>query len=68
MRTEGNSGSFNVDASQGLFIVFSPAANNLVAGDTNEVNDIFVRDMNTGEVRLASLGLDVLLLKLFNLS
>ena len=32
----------------GRYVTFLSAANNLVAGDTNGVNDIFVRDTQTG--------------------
>ena len=36
------------------FIVFESAASNLVAGDTNGVSDIFVRDLVNNETRLVS--------------
>jgi Tol biopolymer transport system component len=38
----------------GRFVVFESAASNLVAGDTNNVRDVFVRDLATGTTTLAS--------------
>jgi len=38
----------------GRFVVFTSTASNLVAGDTNGFADIFVKDMQTGAVRLVS--------------
>jgi Tol biopolymer transport system component len=43
----GNSYSPAISA-DGRYVVFESAATNLVAGDTNVKNDIFVRDRNTG--------------------
>jgi Tol biopolymer transport system component len=40
----------------GRFIAFSSGASNLVAGDTNEVDDIFVRDRRTGTTSRVSVG------------
>jgi len=40
----------------GRYVVFSSAASNLVSGDTNGITDVFVRDMQTGIVRLVSEG------------
>ncbi|MHB9095089.1 MAG: RCC1 domain-containing protein, partial [Eubacteriales bacterium] len=43
--TQGNSGSrFPFISADGRFVVFDSGANNLVAGDTNGREDIFVRD------------------------
>jgi Tol biopolymer transport system component len=42
----------------GRFVAFSSAANNLVAGDTNGIPDIFVRDLLAGTTTLASPGAD----------
>jgi hypothetical protein len=41
-------------SADGRYVAFESAATNLVPGDTNGVRDIFVKDMETGEVRLAS--------------
>jgi Tol biopolymer transport system component len=38
----------------GRFVAFVSAANNLVAGDTNGIGDVFVRDMQTGVTTLVS--------------
>ena len=40
----------------GRYIAFVSAANNLVPGDTNGIEDIFVRDMVSGTIVLASPG------------
>ena len=46
---QGNAGSHASDVSaDGRFVVFSSYASNLVAGDTNQTNDIFVRDRLAG--------------------
>ncbi|HTB85803.1 MAG TPA: hypothetical protein VK742_19320 [Candidatus Sulfotelmatobacter sp.] len=41
---------------EGRFIAFSSLANNLVAGDTNGVADVFVWDRLTGSTTLVSVG------------
>ncbi|MCU0754126.1 MAG: C25 family cysteine peptidase [Xanthomonadales bacterium] len=46
-------GSRNVNH-DGRWVVFSSDASNLVAGDTNSVGDIFLRDVRSGEVRRIS--------------
>ncbi len=38
----------------GRFITFQSLARNLVSGDTNGVNDIFVKDLHSGELTLVS--------------
>jgi len=38
----------------GRYVVFASAASNLVAGDTNGKTDIFVKDLQTGTITLAS--------------
>jgi len=49
--TEGNgSSSSPAISADGRYVAFESFADNLVAGDTNERNDIFVRDRQTGEV------------------
>ncbi len=40
----------------GRFIAFSSVADNLVPGDTNEAQDIFVRDLQTGITSLVSVN------------
>ena len=53
-------GGANADAnypsisSNGQFIAFASRADNLVFRDTNGASDVFVRDMNTGVMRLVS--------------
>src|SRR5882672_1032522 len=47
--TQGNAHSSGSSVSaDGQFVAFSSDASNLVAGDTNGVADVFVRDMQTG--------------------
>jgi hypothetical protein len=54
---QGNQGSGEADVSaDGRFVVFSSWANNLIAGDTNGVVDVFVKDMQTGGITRVSLG------------
>ncbi len=40
----------------GRQVVFASSASNLVAGDTNGVADIFLRDLEKGETRILSVG------------
>jgi Tol biopolymer transport system component len=40
----------------GRYVAFVSAANNLVAGDTNRIPDVFVRDLQAGVTVLASVG------------
>jgi len=40
----------------GRYVAFASSANNLVAGDTNGIQDIFVRDMQLGQTTLVSVG------------
>ena len=52
----GNGISFEPAISgDGRFVAFTSSATNLVAGDTNEAMDVFVRDLQTGTTLLASL-------------
>jgi hypothetical protein len=59
VNTNGTGGA-NADANypsasaNGQFIAFSSRASNLVPDDTNDVTDIFVRDVNAGLTRLVS--------------
>jgi Tol biopolymer transport system component len=43
-------------SSDGRYVAFASLASNLVAGDANEITDVFVRDLATGRTLLASLG------------
>ena len=58
--TNGASGngvsSYSTMTSDGRYVAFSSSANNLVAGDTNGIADVFVRDMQLGTTRLVSVG------------
>jgi Tol biopolymer transport system component len=45
-------------STNGQFVLFESAATNLVAGVTNNVNNVFVRDVVKGVTWLASTGLD----------
>jgi Tol biopolymer transport system component len=53
----GNGNSFPTGiSSNGQFALFESAASDLVASDTNGVNDIFLRDMVNGVTRLVSVA------------
>lgn len=52
---QANGGSQDSDWSQeGSVLVFESGATNLVPGDTNDATDVFVKNLETGEVRLVS--------------
>jgi Tol biopolymer transport system component len=54
---QGNTNSFSCAMTpDGRFVVFLSTATNLVAGDTNGMPDIFVRDRQTGSTLRASVG------------
>lgn len=53
----GYSGSGSISAT-GRYVAFDSWASNLVPNDTNFASDIFWRDMQTGDVRLVSKGLE----------
>lgn len=57
---EGNAGSVTTQGitPDGRFVAFGSEATNLVANDTNGVNDMFVRDRRTGTTERVSLGND----------
>ncbi len=56
-QTSGNSNSFNAALSaDGRFVAFASNSSNLVANDTNNASDIFVRDRQTGSTILASIN------------
>ncbi|WHT20146.1 hypothetical protein N8J89_03480 [Crossiella sp. CA-258035] len=45
-------------SADGRFVVFRSAATNLVPGDTNGVEDVFVRDLRTGGIERVSVAAD----------
>ncbi len=53
----GRSGFAKISA-DGRFVAFSSSATNLVAGDTNRVNDVFVHDRQTGQTTRVSVATD----------
>jgi hypothetical protein len=54
---EGNAYSRDPDISaDGRYVVFWSGANNLVAGDTNDWEDLFLRDLQTGETTRISVS------------
>lgn len=53
----GDSG-FSTISADGRFVAFSSSATNLVAGDTNRVNDVFVHDRQTGQTTRVSVATD----------
>jgi Tol biopolymer transport system component len=55
--TQGNHTSFAPTISaDGRYVAFQSAASNLVVGDTNGVDDIFVHDRKTGQTQLVSIA------------
>jgi Tol biopolymer transport system component len=53
--SQANDVSFDVSLSDdGQTVVFSSSASNLVGSDTNKGYDVFVKDIGTGTIRLAS--------------
>ena len=56
---EGNNDSYQpVTTADGRYVVFQSAADNLVLGDTNGVQDIFLYDRRTQVIRRLTMGLD----------
>jgi Ca2+-binding RTX toxin-like protein len=55
---QGNSGSSSAPSisADGRFVAFTSDSNNLVPGDTNNRNDIFVRDLSTNTTARVSVG------------
>jgi hypothetical protein len=51
-----NNSSFDPAISGGRFVAFASTASNLVAGDTNDTADVFVRDMVAQVTRRVSVG------------
>lgn len=57
--TEANGGSGSAEiSSNGRYVVFVSHADNLVPNDTNQREDIFRHDLQTGETVLVSVGLE----------
>ncbi len=57
--TEGNNSSANPSISaDGRYVTFSSVATNLVDGDTNNVQDVFVHDRQTGVTERVSVSSD----------
>ncbi len=54
-QSNGTSGD-PVPSADGRYVAFGNSADNLVAGDTNDVDDIFVHDTQTGTTTLASVS------------
>lgn len=53
----GNSDSWPIGVStNGRYALFESSASNLVAGDTNNADDVFLRDLITGSTVLVSVG------------
>lgn len=56
---QGNGQSWHATTSpDGRYVAFSSGANNLVAGDTNGTNDVFVRDRQTNSTTRVSVASD----------
>ena len=51
-----SSSDISAISADGRFVVFDSFATNLVSGDTNDANDIFMRDRRTGTTRRVSGG------------
>jgi Tol biopolymer transport system component len=57
--TQGNGVSFDSSISaDGRYVAFASSASNLVSGDTNGAQDIFVKDLQTGTTKLISVAND----------
>ncbi|MFO0981348.1 MAG: calcium-binding protein [Planctomycetota bacterium] len=56
---DGNSWSWYPSLSHdGRYVAFTSGATNLVSGDLNQVNDVFVHDRNTGHTTIVSVSSD----------
>jgi archaellum component FlaF (FlaF/FlaG flagellin family) len=56
---QGNSGSYwPFISADGRYVAFDSAANNLVPGDTNNIQDMFVHDRQTGQISRVSVASD----------
>ena len=59
--TQANSGLHDASSAisaDGRYVAFDSIATNLVAGDTNSCQDVFVKDLQTGEITRASAAAD----------
>ena len=56
--TQANSYSFGEIAAGGRYVVFTSEATNLVPGDTNGKDDVFMRDLQTGTTSRLSVTSD----------
>ncbi|OLB79073.1 MAG: hypothetical protein AUI14_11400 [Actinobacteria bacterium 13_2_20CM_2_71_6] len=57
LRAEGNASSDNTTVSaDGRFVAFRSSATNLVSGDTNAANDVFLRDRLSGRIERISVN------------
>lgn len=56
--SNGESSDWGVVSAGGRYVAFETDASNLVAGDTNNQNDVFLKDMVTGTVRILSRAAD----------
>jgi Tol biopolymer transport system component len=57
--TEGNAASIGISvdiSANGRFVAFSSEASNLVEGDTNGIEDVFVHDLKTGVAQRVSVN------------
>jgi Tol biopolymer transport system component len=54
----GNKNSFAPSASTNGLVAFTSAATNLISGDTNSAEDVFVRDCDQNTTRLVSIARD----------
>lgn len=57
--TQGNDNSLYISISDdGRYVTFDSMADNLVPGDTNDTNDVFLHDIQTGETNIVSVASD----------
>lgn len=56
--SNGESSDWGVVSAGGRYVAFESDASNLVAGDNNNENDVFLKDMLTGTVRILSRAAD----------
>lgn len=57
VQANGDSDSARL-SSDGRYVIFSSTATNLIPNDTNGVRDVFLRDLQTGEIIRLSIALD----------
>lgn len=55
---ENGDSDFSAVSADGHYIAFVSSSSNLVRGDTNDVDDVFVRNMWTGRTKRVSIGSD----------